>query len=92
MAYPHEDAPFNHANATPDGSDVSFVSPTNFEGKQFEINCRELFIGGAGNVAVEMLDGEQLTYNITTVPFILPGRFVKVLNTGTTATNIIVRW
>lgn len=47
-----------------------------------------LFIGGAGNVAVEGKDGVDVTFTGCVAGQILPIRVNKVLETGTTATNI----
>ena len=52
---------------------------------------RALYVGGTGDVAVVMADGVTLTF--TAVPVgILPVQVVKVLATGTTATNIVALW
>ena len=52
---------------------------------------RALYVGGTGDVAVVMADGVTLTF--TAVPAgILPVQVVKVLATGTTATNIVALW
>ena len=50
---------------------------------------RALYIGGSGDVAVQMKDGS--TGTLVGVPGgqVLPVRAVRVLATGTTATNIV---
>lgn len=50
---------------------------------------RALYVGGAGDVAVEMLSGDTVTFSAAPVGTILPIRVNKVLFTGTTATLII---
>jgi hypothetical protein len=71
-------APSSHASAvTPhDTNDLPFIS-------------RALFVGGAGNVAVEMGSGDNVTFTGVPAGFILPIEVSKVLSTGTTATNIV---
>jgi len=81
--------PMRQAACTPSGADISFVAgPDN----KPQINCREIFVGGTGDVRVATVDGTIVTYTIAVVPFILAGRFTKIFNTGTTATNLIRRW
>lgn len=51
--------------------------------------ARSLYIGVSGNVAVET-PGRSSSVVFTAVPVgVLPVRVVKVLSTGTTATNIL---
>lgn len=51
--------------------------------------CRALYVGGAGNVAVTMQGGGNLTFVGVAAGTILPIACTTVLNSGTTATNII---
>lgn len=50
---------------------------------------RALFIGGAGNVVVRTVKGEQVTLTGVLAGTIYPIAVDKVLATSTTATNII---
>lgn len=52
------------------------------------IGIRAVFIGGAGDIAIQDVEGTDITY---TVPagVILPISPAKVLATGTDATNIV---
>ena len=51
-----------------------------------------LYIGGAGNVKVETVGGDEVTFvGINTGTF-LPVQVVKVFATGTSATNILALW
>ena len=50
---------------------------------------RGLYIGGGGNVAVTMKDGSTGTFVGLDTAAIIPVRAVRVLATGTTATNIL---
>lgn len=52
---------------------------------------RSLHIGGAGNIRVQTIEGDVVTFaGVTTGWF--PGRISKVFATGTTATNIVAVW
>lgn len=51
-----------------------------------------LYIGGAGDVAIETFDGNQITLAGVNAGQFLPVMVRKVLSTGTTATNIVALW
>jgi len=51
-----------------------------------------LFIGGAGNVAVTTIGGDDVTFNAVPVGTILAVQVLKVKSTGTTATLINALW
>lgn len=61
------------------------VTPSNTT--KFRANA--LYVGTAGNVAVTMEDGSQVTFNTVPAGSVLPLRVSQVLATGTTASNII---
>lgn len=67
---------FNAASVTP--SDSTALLPT-----------RGLYIGGAGNVRVEMSLGNVVTFSGILAGTILPIQVVKVYATDTTATSIV---
>jgi hypothetical protein len=51
-----------------------------------------LYVGGAGNLKVETVGGDEVTFvGINTGTF-LPVQVVKVFATGTSATNILALW
>jgi hypothetical protein len=51
-----------------------------------------LYVGGAGNLKVETIGGDEVTFvGINTGAF-LPVQVVKVFATGTSATNILALW
>lgn len=51
-----------------------------------------LYVGGAGNLKVETVGGDEVTFvGINTGAF-LPVQVVKVFATGTSATNILALW
>ena len=52
-------------------------------------DIRGLYVGGAGNVALEGEDGESVTFSAVPAGTVLPVSPAKVLSTGTTATLIV---
>lgn len=74
------DSPALHAVAVSpsDGATLAYVS-------------RALWIGTAGNIAVDMQGGETNVI-FTNISGWLPGRVTKVYNTGTTASGITAVW
>lgn len=56
----------------------------------FALGCRALYIGGTGNVAVTMRGGGNITYVGLPAGAILPISVSAVLQTGTTATDVVV--
>lgn len=53
---------------------------------------RALYVGGGGNVTLELSGGDQVTFFGVAGGTILPIRVHKVLATGTTATHMICLW
>lgn len=51
--------------------------------------CRGIWVGGAGNVSVEMLGGGTAIYNSVPAGTVLPVQATRVNNSGTTATNMV---
>ena len=65
-------------------------SVTPSDSAEFSQPCKALFIGGAGNVTVDMVnDGTNITFVGIPAGMILPIRVTRVYNTGTTATSIV---
>lgn len=56
-----------------------------------EVNCRALYIGGAGNVAIRQKNGTAVTFTAPPVGSILPVNLDQgqVMSTNTTASLII---
>lgn len=50
---------------------------------------RALYVGGSGNVAVTMRNGQQVTFAGVAAGSLLPIRVRRVRATGTTATSIL---
>ena len=58
-----------------------------------EVDFNGIYVGGAGNLTVTLLDGSVVTLTAVIVGTIYPLRVTKVLATGTTATNLIgLKW
>lgn len=53
------------------------------------INGKEIYVGGAGNVAVTTESGTVVTFTAPPVGSIIPIGFTKVMATNTTATLLI---
>lgn len=64
------------SDATPDGADVA-------------VSADALYIGEAGNVAVTMAYGGDVTFMAVPAGTVLPVSVTAVLDTGTTAGDII---
>jgi len=76
------DYPGEHAAAVTPSDTANLTHPT-----------RYLFIGGAGNVKVDMLGGELgITLTAIAVGVLHNIAVTKVYSTGTTATNIVAVW
>ena len=79
------------ANNTAPGVDARAVTPndtTALVGGQ----CRALYVGGAGNLAVITAGGSSVTFTAINAGTILPVAVTHVLLTGTTATSIVAIW
>lgn len=50
---------------------------------------RGIYVGGTGAVVVEFVSGRTATFPAVPVGTILPIQAVRVLSTGTTATNLV---
>jgi hypothetical protein len=53
------------------------------------LGCRAFYVGGAGNLAVTMRGGGNVTFTGLQAGTILPVNAAAVLNSGTTATGVI---
>lgn len=51
-----------------------------------------VFVGGAGNIKVTMMDGTDVTFTGVIAGSVLPIRVRRIFATGTTATNIVAMW
>lgn len=68
-------------------SNAFAVTPA--DGSNLTHAARALFVGGAGDIKVDTLGGDTVTFTGVVAGSILPVRILKVYATGTTATNIV---
>ena len=68
------------------GASAIAITPSNTDA--LEKISRAIYIGGAGNLTVEMLGGQTVTFVGLSAGCLLPIRVNKVL-TSTTATNLV---
>ena len=79
---PGLDSPAGSAAAVTASNTADLITP-----------ARALYIGGAGDVVVNMLgEGSSITFAGLAAGSILPVRVSRVLATGTTATDIVALW
>ena len=74
----HPDAPPTDAQSVGGGADVDLKTVT-----------RAIYVGGAGNVKVQMLSGVDVTFTAVPVGTYLPIRVKKIYATGTSASAIL---
>lgn len=55
----------------------------------FEEPTRAIYIGGAGNLKVDMVSGGTVTFNSLAAGTLLPIQVIRIYATGTTATNMV---
>ena len=70
-------------------NDAAAVTPGT---SQLSKMTRALYVGGAGNVNVTMVNGQTVLFSGVPAGTILPIRVDYVLATSTTATNIVALW
>jgi hypothetical protein len=71
-------------------SDGAAVTPS--DTVDLAVAPRRLWIGGAGNVKINTLAGNALTYTAVPAGVYLQIRASRVFATGTTATNIVAEY
>jgi hypothetical protein len=77
---------YHNANATVSAHGAAAL--TKSDATIFPV-CRAIYVGGTGDVAVTMADG-QTSIIFSAVPVgVFPIQITQLLSTGTTATNII---
>lgn len=67
------------AVTTSDSADLSYVT-------------RGIYVGGSGNLKVDMLGGGSVTFTGLAAGVIHPIRATRIYATGTTATGVIALW
>lgn len=68
------------------------VAVTPNDGADLTDTTRALYVGGAGDVKVDMLGSGTVTLVGVTAGTVLPIRADRVYSTGTTATSIVALW
>lgn len=71
-------------------ADAVSISPS--DSVDLDYVTRGIWVGGAGDLAVEMLSGATVTFAGVPAGTLLPIRVAKVLATGTTATDLVGVW
>lgn len=51
---------------------------------------RGIFVGGAGNISVNMMDGSDVVFTAIPVGTFMPVSGQRINNTNTTATNLLI--
>ncbi len=75
-----------HVNAATGGAAITPHDST-------AVDFSAIYVGGAGNIAVTLFDGSDVTLNGALVGTIYHLRVIKVKSTGTTATNLVgLKW
>lgn len=68
------------------------VAVTKSDATVYSPPLSQLWVGGAGDVAVVMVGGQTVTFTAVPAGVMLPVRVTKVKSTGTSATNIVGVW
>lgn len=80
------DVSYRNANATVSAYKAADVSVS--DSVDIPVT-RGLYVGGAGNVKVDMAMGGTVTFNAVAAGTFMPVQVTRVYNTGTTATLMI---
>lgn len=56
---------------------------------EFSVPCRAIYVGGDGDVAVEMVGGQSVVFKRAKAGTFLTIRATSVLTAGTTATDLL---
>ena len=70
--------------------DAADVTPN--DATPLQTVSRALYVGGGGDIAVEMLSGATIVFRNVPGGAILPMRARRVLATGTNATELVAMW
>lgn len=80
-------APYLTADATVSARRAAAVTPSDVT--VYEEPTRGIYIGGAGNLRVDMVSGGTVTFTGLAAGTVLPVQVIRVYATSTTATLII---
>lgn len=76
-----------------DGPAWNAAAVTPNDSTDLSVTARALYIGGAGDVKVDMVStGTAVTFTGLLAGTVLPVRAARVYSTDTTATNIVAIW
>ncbi len=79
-------AAYRTANATVSSYDAFAITPNDSTDIK---TTRAIYVGGSGNLKVDMAYGTTVTFNNLTAGTILPVQVTRVYSTGTTATLLV---
>lgn len=79
-------AAYRSADATVSSYDAAAVTPSDTNNIR---TSRGLYVGGAGNIVVDMAYGTTITFVGVQAGTVLPLQVTRVYSTNTTATNIV---
>ncbi len=65
------------------------IAVTKSDSTRYDPPLDAIYVGGTGNLAVETLGGNVVTFATIAASTVLPVRAIRVLDTGTTATTIV---
>ena len=77
---------------TPTAPANSAIEITPDDSNDLAIVSGSIYVGLTGDLAVVMEKGQTVTFNNVAAGSILPIRVTRVLQTGTTASNIVPMW
>lgn len=80
-------APYTSADATVSARRAATISPS--DTLVSENPTRAIYVGGAGNLRIDLVDGGTVTFVGLLAGTILPVQSIRVYSTSTTATNLI---
>jgi hypothetical protein len=78
-----------YASMVKDAADPAVGAAAIVAGEDQEVFPRALFVGTGGDLAVEMMSGDEVVFKNVPNGTLLPIRVRKVLVAGTTAANIL---
>jgi len=85
--------PFNPANPVTEvqttTSSWKYAAITKSDTTDFDVLCRAIYVGGAGNVVAVMYDGTAVTFTGVPAGTLLPIAARRVNSTSTTATAMV---
>jgi hypothetical protein len=85
--------PFNPANPVTEvqttTSSWKYAAVTKSDSTDFDVLCRAIYVGGAGNVVAVMYDGTAVTFTGVPAGTLLPIACRRINSTDTTATSMV---